>query len=117
MHEASLLLSLIEEVEALALKEAFSRVTVLEIEVGPLSGVNPECLEFCFQECTRNTLLECAKLSILSTPIEAFCKECEKNFRPVFAEHIYELVCPECNLANVEIRSGREFRIVNLLVV
>lgn len=64
MHEVSILTALVEQVEEVSRRESFKRVLEIRVEVGTQSGVDPSCLEFCFAEVTRGTVLEGAKLTI-----------------------------------------------------
>ena len=64
MHEVSLVSALVDRVEEVAWQEGFERVLEIRLQVGALSGVEPSCLEFCFPEVTRNTVLMDSKLTI-----------------------------------------------------
>ena len=61
MHELSITQSVVEICEQNA---GGRRVLSVTLEVGGLSGIVPDAVEFCFEACTRGTLLEGAKLII-----------------------------------------------------
>lgn len=67
MHEVSLVAALIDRVEAVAVKECFSRVMEIRLGVGDQSGVDASALEFCFPEVTQGTVLNGAKLTLEPT--------------------------------------------------
>ena len=65
MHEMSITQGIID----LCLQHAGGRrVNSLEVEIGELSSVVPEAIEFCFEACSRDTLLEGAELVIVRIP-------------------------------------------------
>ena len=49
MHEASLVESLLEQVQTLVSEHGGGDVEVVEVEIGPLSGVEPELVDLAFQ--------------------------------------------------------------------
>lgn len=73
MHELSITRSIVAICSERAMGAQVRRVTV---EVGKLSAVMPESLKFCFDVCTRGTLLEGARLDIVETPGRARCNAC-----------------------------------------
>ena len=48
--------------ENVARVEKFSRILEIRVSVGKQSGVEPTCIEFCFSEVVRGSVLEGAKL-------------------------------------------------------
>ena len=65
MHEMSITQGIIE----LCLEHAGGRrIRSLIVEIGELSSAVPEAIEFCFEACSRETLLEGAQLSIIRIP-------------------------------------------------
>ena len=61
MHEMSITQSIVEICEEHA---GGRRVRSVTLEIGELSGVVPDAVEFCFAACTRDTLLDGALLTI-----------------------------------------------------
>mgnify|MGYP000570709262 CR=1 FL=1 len=111
MHELSLLQALVEQVTELAQKERFCRVVQIRLGVGPLSGVEPECLQLCFAEAARDTALHDAKLVLEQTPLELQCKACGQRSCPDAAA---ELCCVGCGSLATQIIRGRELCILDL---
>lgn len=114
MHEVSLVARLVERIEEVARLEGFDRVLELRVEVGSLSGVEPACVEFCFAEVARGTVLEGACLVLEFVEAEILCHGCGRASRP---EDPAVLICPGCGAAEVQVRKGRDFQIVDLEVV
>lgn len=109
MHELSIAQGIVEICEQSA---AGRRVTTVCLEIGALSGVVPEALEFCFDASTQGTLLEGAALEIERISASAYCDVCCKTF-PIEA---YFDPCPACGCFQLEVRSGEEMRVKYLEV-
>lgn len=107
MHEMSITQSVVEICEGHA---AGRRVTSVVLEIGELSGVVPESIEFCFEACTKGTLLDGATLSIEQVPGMGKCPGCSGDF-PVSS--LFE-PCPGCGAFGLEIVSGEELRVKEL---
>ena len=112
MHELSIATNIIEIATEYAEKNNASVIKEIEIEIGELSGVVVEALEFAMESATKDTLLENAKISINYIPGRAKCLNCRNEF-PVAS--LYE-TCPECNTFNPEIIKGNELRIKSLII-
>lgn len=103
MHELSIAESI---VAAVTDKVPGTPIRRVQVEVGRLSGVVPDALEFCFQLATLGTTLEGAELDILSSPGLGRCRACAGEFDTV------ELVAVcGCGSIDVEVRGGRELLI------
>ncbi len=113
MHEVSLVAALVDQIDEIAQKEGFDRVLGIRIAVGALSGVEPSCLEFCYSEVTRNTVLEGSKLILEPVGIELQCKSCGRVSHPK-DEAIF---CMDCQSGEVVVKKGREFQILDLEVL
>ena len=104
MHEMSITQGIIE----LCLQHAAGRrVRSIDVEIGDLSSVVPEAIEFCFEACSRDTLLEGAQLSIIRIPGVGHCQECGAT---VTLTELYG-VCQQCRSNRVTIISGEELRV------
>ncbi len=104
MHEMSITQGIIE----LCLDSAGGRrVSSIDIEIGELSSVVPEAIEFCFDACSRETLLEGARLNIIRIPGMGQCLDCHRETR------LTELYgsCAECGSNRVTIMAGEELRV------
>ncbi|WP_303721172.1 hydrogenase maturation nickel metallochaperone HypA [Malonomonas rubra] len=107
MHELGITESIVEIAERTAKQQQASKVLSVTVEVGSLSGVVPEALEFCFEACSKGTLLEGAQLLIEKVAARARCRDCAREFP------LDDLLacCPVCRSAASELLSGEELRI------
>ena len=64
MHEVSLVSALVDQVEEASKTHAFGHVVKLRVAIGTLSGIEPSCVEFCFSEVAKGSVLENAELAI-----------------------------------------------------
>lgn len=104
MHEMSITQGIIDICERHA---GGRRVTALEVEIGALSGVVADAIEFCFEACSRGTLLEGARLTIIPVPGQGRCQDCGQD-TPLTS--IYG-VCARCGGYRVTITAGEEMRV------
>jgi hydrogenase nickel incorporation protein HypA/HybF len=109
MHEMSITQGVVDICESHA---EGRRVTSVTLEIGDLSGVVPDAVEFCFDACTRGTPLEGACLIIERVPARGRCHGCGVDF----ALAAYFDPCPACGSYGVEFLSGEELRVKELEV-
>jgi hydrogenase nickel incorporation protein HypA/HybF len=112
MHEMSLTEGVVEILQEEAGRQGFARVRTVWLEIGALSGVEPEAMEFCFDAATRGTLAEGARLEIVRTPGQGWCLNCEKTV--ALSERFG--ACPECGGHKVQMTGGDEMRVKELEV-
>jgi hydrogenase nickel incorporation protein HypA/HybF len=80
------------------------KIMRINLVVGELSGVVPDCVQFYFDQVSKNTIAEGAALNFEVKPTQLKCRKCGAVFTP--ADH--EWACPQCKETSVEITSGRE---------
>ncbi|WP_017315142.1 hydrogenase maturation nickel metallochaperone HypA [Mastigocladopsis repens] len=73
MHELGITQNIVAIVSEYANGTKVRRVL---LEIGKLSAILPDAVQFCFDVCTQGTVLEGAKLDILETPGLAKCHQC-----------------------------------------
>lgn len=112
MHEMSICQSVVQILEGQAAVHSYSHVKTVWLEIGPLAGVEPEALMFCFDAATRGTLAENARLEVIHTPATAWCMPCEKN---VAIANRFD-GCPDCGSHQLHITGGEELRIKSMEV-
>ena len=104
MHEMSITQGIIE----LCLEHAEGRrICSLDVEIGDLSSVVPEAIEFCFEACSKDTLMEGARLSVIRVPGLGRCNDC--GHETPLAE-LYD-ACRDCGSHNVMVIAGEEMRV------
>ncbi|MCW2315238.1 hydrogenase nickel incorporation protein HypA/HybF [Rhodoblastus acidophilus] len=112
MHEMSLTEGVVEILVEEGRKQGFAKVKTVWLEIGELSGVEPEAMLFCFDVVARGTLAEGAKLEIVRTPGAGWCLDCAKTV--ALGERFGQ--CPECGQYHVQMTSGDEMRVKELEV-
>ncbi|MBW9265608.1 MAG: hydrogenase maturation nickel metallochaperone HypA [Candidatus Thiodiazotropha sp. (ex. Lucinisca nassula)] len=112
MHEMSLCEGVLQVLEEQAVTQGYSMVKRVWLEIGALSGVEPEAMRFGFEAVMKGTLADSARLEIIHLPGEAWCMQCSK---PVQVTARYE-ACPECGSYQLQVTGGDEMRIKELEV-
>lgn len=112
MHEMSLAEGILQIVEDAAGKQNFKKVTEVRLEIGALSGVEPEALTFCLDVVFRGSVAEGARVELERLPGQGFCLACAETV-PVTA--LYD-ACPKCGGYQVQATGGTEMRVKDLLV-
>ena len=110
MHELGITQSIIEIAEDHARAQNAVKVNSVTVEIGGLSGIIPDAVEFCFEACSKDTLLEGAKLIIDFIPGRARCISC--TWEDTIEQLTY--VCPECDNLALERLQGEELRVKEL---
>lgn len=107
MHEMSLAESMIELVEDTAKRENARRVKRVVLEIGSLSCIAPDALQFCFDAVTRGGVADGATLDILTVPGEGQCTQCAAI---VPLRERYDS-CPMCGDYRVQPTAGTGMRV------
>jgi hydrogenase nickel incorporation protein HypA/HybF len=87
------------------------KILSVTVEIGELSGMVPESVEFCFDACTRDTLMEGAWLVIERIPGRGRC-DCGVE-SPL---HTYYDPCPACGGCALTVTAGEELSVRELEV-
>ncbi len=111
MHEMSIAMAVVEQVEEAALAAGATAVETVRLQVGELAGVVPEALAFCFELACSGTVLEGAELIAETVLARARCAPCDVEW-PVGMPP--DLVCPQCGGARAELLAGRELQIIGV---
>ena len=107
MHELGITKSIVDIAEKYALEQGAKRVLSVTVAVGELSGVIADAVEFCFEVCSKGTLLEQSKLNIERIAGRGRCRECG-------AEADMDTMtfsCPACGSFTLEPLAGEELSI------
>lgn len=112
MHELSIAISIVDLAIDQANRASVERVTEVELDIGKLSGIEYEALEFSLEVATRDTLLENTRFRINRVDPVAECPECKHLYTP---EGMFSH-CPQCRKAGVRLIRGTELQIKSLLV-
>jgi hydrogenase nickel incorporation protein HypA/HybF len=107
MHELGITQSIIEICEDNARRNKAQIIRSVTVDIGELSGVVPDSVEFCFEACSKGTLLEGAKLVINRIPALGRCMECHKEC-PL---ELTTFTCPSCSSPALQRIQGDELRV------
>jgi len=110
MHEAALAQELVAIIQRTAEEHRVTRVHSAVLELGQLTCVDPETLEFAFQGAGKGTVAEGCQLIMERKPLIVSCPSCGREGP---AEDEY-LGCPGCGGVPVQVLAGREMRLVSL---
>lgn len=107
MHELSITQNVVATVE----ERIDGRVTGVRVEIGPLSGILPDAVRFCFDVVCEGTRLDGAWLEIVEPSALARCRRCGTEFQPKDL-----IVLCDCGSAEVTVLAGQELRITGVEV-
>jgi len=112
MHEMSIAQSILDIVDEYMIKENGRKLTEVVVEVGELTAVVPDSLEFCYEALVENSPYQDSKICINVIPLTGICSECSHSFKI----KNYEFNCPDCQSSNIDVKGGQELRISHLEV-
>ena len=104
MHEMSITQGIIDICEQHA---GGRRVLSVDVEIGELSSVVPDAIEFCFEACSQGTPLEGARINIIRIPGRGQCLGCggDTPLPALFG------ACQLCGGYRVKVVAGEEMRV------
>jgi hydrogenase nickel incorporation protein HypA/HybF len=111
MHEMSIAMAVVGQVEEAARADGAIAVTSVRLQVGQLAGVVPDALSFCFELACAGTVLEGAELVVDAVQARARCAPCAAEWAVGMPP---QLCCPSCSEATAELLSGRELQIADV---
>ncbi len=82
------------------------------MEIGVLSGVEEEALQFAFKALAEDTSAARAELVIDKIPLRCYCKACDM----VYECKPFAYRCPACGVSSNEVRTGKEMSLVAMEV-
>ena len=110
MHELSIAMNIIEIAAEEQNKAGAGIIHSVELEVGMLSGVVIDALEFALEVSVKGTVLERAKIDIHPIEAEACCNQCGH----VFGVGDLFTHCPRCQSYDTRLVRGHELRFRSL---
>ncbi|MEW2490291.1 hydrogenase maturation nickel metallochaperone HypA [Streptomyces sp. NPDC048411] len=111
MHEMSIAMAVVDQVEEAARAGGAASVGSVRLQVGELAGVVPDALSFCFGLACAGTVLEGAELVVEPVAARARCEPCADEWAVGMPPR---LCCPACGEPTAELLSGRELQIVSV---
>lgn len=113
MHELAITESLVRIISDQAGTSEFTKVNKVRIEIGRLSTLEPESVEFCFDVVSKGTVAEGAKLEILRQDGTADCLACGRSVSGIQG---FGSACDGCGSANLRITGGNSILVRDLEV-
>jgi hydrogenase nickel incorporation protein HypA/HybF len=112
MHEFGIAQGLLSTVLAKADENRATQIDLITLELGMVSGVEEDALQFAFGALSEGTKAQHAQLQINNVPLRCFCEQCQAIFecRPF----VYK--CPTCGKASHDVRSGKELNLIAMEV-
>jgi len=110
MHELSICLALLDQVQSIANEHGATTVERILIRLGPLSGVEPSLLENAYPLAAAGTIAEFAVLDIELTEVRVQCQVC--GAETVAAPN--RLTCGRCGGYRTRVVSGEEMLLASL---
>lgn len=104
MHELSIAVNIVEIVSEEA---GFKTVSEIDLEIGSMSGIITESLDFAMEEAVKGSCMSKAKINLHELKAEAVCSKCDH----VFEVDDFFAVCPQCGSFETDIIKGKELKI------
>lgn len=111
MHELAIAQSALEQALGQAARIGGRRITRIVLQIGTLSGVDPDALRFAFDAILPSTPAAGAEIELETIAALARCPSCGHEFVPTAAA-LFE--CPHCRALGAELRRGRELTLARL---
>ncbi len=112
MHELSIVMSIIDIAQQEAAKEHATAVEEIELDIGTLSGIEMDALDFAWEQAVKETILRGAVKKINRIEGKAKCMDCNI----VFPVENYYHGCPVCGEHLLEIIHGKELKVKSLVL-
>lgn len=112
MHELSIVMGIVDIAKKEVHKANKKHVDSIELDIGSLSGVEMEALDFAWTMAVEGTVLEGAERLVNRINARARCVSCGYEF---VAKTAFDN-CEKCGELFTEILSGKELRVKALTV-
>ncbi|MFA5368171.1 MAG: hydrogenase maturation nickel metallochaperone HypA [Dehalococcoidia bacterium] len=112
MHEMAITQGLIDLVLEHAQKSGAKKVLRVNVVAGELSGYVDECMQFYYEQLSKGTIAEDAKLFFKRVPTQGRCRDCGHEF----TIKKLDWICPECHKKNVQLVKGMELFVESIEV-
>ena len=108
----SIVASIVDIAEDEARKANANKITEVELDIGTISGIELEALNFAFMALKPKTMLKNAEIKINKIQAISKCLKCENEFE---TEDVFTL-CPKCDSYETMILQGKEMKVKSILV-
>jgi len=110
MHELSICLSLLQQVEQIARERGAVQVVGITLSIGPLSGVEPELLRHAYPLAAAGTVAEDAELIVEIADVVVRCSQCDTETTVV----PNKLLCGSCGDFRTRVIAGDELTLMRV---
>ena len=112
MHELGVVMEVVKTVLNFVRENDIEEIDTLVLQIGELSAMIPKYIQAVYPAAADGTILEKTKLRIEIIPGNGMCKDCRT---------VYNLIqnngsCPKCASKQMELLSGKEFVVKEILV-
>jgi hydrogenase nickel incorporation protein HypA/HybF len=111
MHELSIALRIVKSLNEELANEGDLTVSVVTIQVGALTGLVPEALQFSWDMATDSSRLQGSKLNLEWVDAAGFCPECQVDRT---LTNLQSFRCPTCRTPIQQITGGNELEILTM---
>jgi hydrogenase nickel incorporation protein HypA/HybF len=111
MHELTIAVRIIESLEEEMGDVDDLLVRSVSVQVGPLSGVVPEALLFCWDLAVEGTRFAHARLEIERSEVVGLCPACREE---CLISNVQSLRCPSCRSPVHRVVRGNELEILTI---
>ena len=110
MHELAITQQILDLAQHHANEAGAHRVTALHLEIGALSTIIDDSVQFYWDVISQGNVCEGAKLIFHRIPAKLHCQACKQDYTLE-----YELTaCPRCQGIRVNIVSGEQFQLKSI---
>ena len=113
MHELSLCQDIMDQLQELARRHNAASVSRVEVQIGVLSGVEPQLLEQAFQFAQAGTIAQDARLVTEVVPACVACLECDAET----VASANDLRCAVCGSPQTRLVKGHELILARVELV
>jgi hydrogenase nickel incorporation protein HypA/HybF len=110
MHELGIAEQMLKIALDYAAQNNAQRITAFNIEMSAAADESEDSLRFHFENLTRGTIAEGARVEISRVPVRAQCFECGNEFD----WKAQDQVCPQCSSLRVRAVLRDEFRLASI---
>ena len=110
MHELSLAQGILNIVKEHVPPQRIAAVRRVRVDIGRLSGVVADSLDFCFTALVAETSLQESRLELNTIPLRLACADCQETFES--AGDVFH--CPSCGGSRTTVVSGMELQVAEI---
>lgn len=112
MHELAITQGLVDLVLEHARKSGAKKVLRVNIVAGELSGFVDECMQFYYEQLSKGTIAEDARLLFKRVPTQGRCRDCGYEF----IVKDMDWICQKCKSSNIQLVKGTELFVESIEV-